>query len=96
VAWVFFRAESIGEAWVYLGRLASFNPGEFVGLAAAPHLVAAVLLHNHVEPRLEAIARWSAQISPLWLAAISVAAFTLLVLASFFIGDHRAFIYFQF
>jgi alginate O-acetyltransferase complex protein AlgI len=92
LAWIFFRAENVGQAWDYLIQLLSLKPGKFYGGDYLP--LAAVMLiwewsmrhHAHaldLPDRLPRWVRWSMYFVLVWMIL-------------FFFGEEQAFIYFQF
>jgi alginate O-acetyltransferase complex protein AlgI len=97
LAWVVFRAGSLGQAWTVLTRLSSFgelNPGPALGLSKLALLVLALAIAREawVYFRLERYLPapvLRARLEPLWLALILAA-------SVFLRGPGGAFIYAQF
>lgn len=95
LAWVFFRAASIGDAFLYLKRIFTFSAGE--SLVISGELWALVLGFLVVEwcQRSKSHALdFSGQSTPQW--ARWMCYYGILVLIAFFGGDQQGFIYFQF
>jgi len=92
VAWVFFRAESVGDAFNYIGAFAQDGAAKFKGIGAIPPLGFLVL---------DAFARDSDAYGPFhsWPNWVQTGAFAVLVFFIFLCGisyQSQQFIYFQF
>ena len=100
VAWVFFRADSVGEAWQYLQRMFStslFSEPVFSGRLDAMVTVGFVLLMVAVEywgRRLEVPLVRVEGLLPQWSQVVFYYGFAIFVLLG--AGREQAFIYFQF
>jgi D-alanyl-lipoteichoic acid acyltransferase DltB (MBOAT superfamily) len=68
VAWIFFRSQSIGDAWTFLGRL--FTPGPATLWAVTPVLLAVGVLGSQLLPprRLEGLRLRFERLNPVALA----------------------------
>lgn len=101
LAWIFFRASSISQAWFVLTRIATGLLSATATQAVIPTraykiLVICALLHIAIEPYRYRLARWFSA-SPLPLRVASA----MLLFMGIFDGSlgrigHKAFIYFQF
>ena len=90
LAWVFFRAESFGDAWLILGRIASFAVGDPACPVLALGLIAAVWAYQLAhESRL----RWVLGLAPVRIGLVVA---MMVYLAVFGSSGTQPFIYFQF
>ena len=96
LTWIFFRAESLADAWLILGRILAIVPAGFGGAADPLYPLFALLLIFAVwawQLLYESSGRWLLELQPVRVAAVILMIIYLaLVPAS---GD-EAFIYFQF
>jgi D-alanyl-lipoteichoic acid acyltransferase DltB (MBOAT superfamily) len=69
VAWIFFRSQSIGDAWTFLGRL--FTPGPATVWAVTPVVLAAGVIGSQLLPPrpLEGLRLRFERLNPVGLAA---------------------------
>ena len=90
LTWIFFRAATVGEAWLILRRIVAGGLADPAVPLLAVGLVAAVWAYQFLyESRLRRLVEWS----PVRLA---IAAGAILYLATFAGAGSKAFIYFQF
>ena len=89
-AWIFFRAESIGDAWVIVSRIFSSGLANPYCPVLALALIAAVWLYEFA---YESPARWILQLAPVRTGAVIL---MILYLAVFASSSNQAFIYLQF
>lgn len=89
-AWIFFRAESIGDAWVIVSRIFSSGLANPYCPLLALTLIAAVWLYEFA---YESRARWILELAPVRTGAVIL---MILYLAIFAPSSNQAFIYLQF
>ena len=94
LAWVFFRAESIGTAFTLLGRLFDFGPAPSLTPAVLLLIVGGIAIH-FVPPRVRLRVRFQfGRLKPIPMAVAM--AVVLLVVDGFGPEGVAPFIYFQF
>ncbi len=89
-AWIFFRAESIGDAWVIVTRIFNSGLANPCCPVLALALIAAVWLYEFAH---ESRAKWILQLAPV---RTGIVVFMILYLAVFAPSSNQAFIYLQF
>lgn len=101
IAWIFFRADTISDAWYVVSHMFLIDPGQLgLSVVSGPRfglsllLIAILIGVDHVERRIRLYAvlnRW-----PLWLrwSAYTVASWTVAITTVF--GVKQEYIYFQF
>jgi alginate O-acetyltransferase complex protein AlgI len=96
VGWVFFRAQSVSQAWIILERLAAPAAGAVLHPAtvAMGALCLGVLLLGHLLGQLVSLERWERRL-PAPFVGMAMATALMLILALMPVAN-TAFIYFQF
>ena len=102
VGWVIFRADTLGEAWVYLKAMAGFGGGASIGAVAGPTTcIAAVIAAIGCTPWLGRVKIWREK-SPraagmLDMAGTALSVLVLALCAALLMGGtYNPFIYFRF
>ena len=97
IGWIIFRAESIGEAWEYLGGIFSSDlfsmPFQYVGTKKALLFVFVSLLVEWLFRKKDHGLQFSAS-SPIWVPPLVSVGVVLVILE--FSAHSQSFIYFQF
>jgi hypothetical protein len=94
---LFFRAEDLSSAFVFLTDLCSAgSSGVTLGSSCYVLLAASLLLHNYAEPRIERWAELFDNRRPFLLALLAMAVLILCSLSRLHFQAYQAFIYFQF
>jgi D-alanyl-lipoteichoic acid acyltransferase DltB (MBOAT superfamily) len=96
LAWIFFRAANLDLALEYCAQLFSFNGGASIPLSILGYLLVALVLHDALEERVDAVACWTRRVPAPLLALGAVACFVLIHTFAYDALHLQAFIYFQF